>query len=77
MFKKMKLKRAIERSKRQIALLEQRRTRSQAALMEAILQHSSPDDRDADFFNYYTTRIEEERGRMHQLMEELEALDKH
>ena len=76
MFKKFRLKRAIERSKKQIALLEQKRTRSQAALMEAILQQASPDDRDVDFFNYFTTRIEEERGKMHRLMEELEELDK-
>jgi hypothetical protein len=72
MFKKARLKRAIKRSKKQIAQLEQRRTRSQAALMEAILQHTSPDDRDVDFFNYFTTRIDEERGRLRQLMEELE-----
>ena len=77
MFKKWKLKRAIERSKKQITQLEQRRTRSQAALMEAILQHTSPDDRDVDFFNFYTTRIEEERKTLHQLMDELEQLEKH
>lgn len=77
MFKKFRLKRAIERSKKQIALLEQKRTRSQAALMEAILQHTSPDDKDVDFFNYFTTRIEEERGKMHRLMDELEKLSAH
>ncbi|MBP5289295.1 MAG: hypothetical protein J6Z79_05420 [Clostridia bacterium] len=77
MFKKFRLKRAIEQSKKQIAQLEQRRTRSQAALMEAILQHTSPDDRDVDFFNYFTARIEEERDKMHQLMDEMENLGKH
>ncbi len=74
MFKKLKLKRAIEQSKKQIALLEQKRTRSQAALMEAILQHTSPDDQDVDFFNHFSTRIEQERQKMHQLMDELEQL---
>lgn len=76
MFKKIRTKRAIERSKKQIAQLEQRRARSQAALMEAILRHTSPDDRDVDFFNYYTSRIEEEREKMHQLMDEPEKTDK-
>ena len=76
MLKKIRLKRAIERSKKQIAQLEQRRTRSQAALMEAIMQHTSPDDRDVDFFNYYTSRIEEERDKMHQLMDELKKKSK-
>ena len=74
MFKKFRLKREIDRSKKQIALLEQKRTRSQAALMEAILQHTSPDDKDVDYFNHFTSRIDRERAKMHQLMEELEKL---
>ena len=75
MLKKLRLKRAIEKSKNQITLLEQKRTRSQAALVESILQHTSPNDRDVDFFNYFTTRIEEERNKLHQLMEELDQLE--
>ena len=76
MLKKWKLKREIEKCKKQITVLEQRRTRSQAALVEAILQQTSPNDKDADFFNYFTTRIEAERNKLHQLMEELESLQK-
>ncbi len=74
MFKKMKLKKAIEKSKKRIAELEQKRTRSQAALIEAILKHTTPDDGDVDYFNMFTEQIEKERANMHALMKELEEL---
>ena len=74
MFKKLKLKRAIEASKKRIAELEQKRTRSQAALIEAILNHTSPDDGDVDYFNMFTEQIEQERANLHQLQAELKEL---
>ena len=76
MFEKAKLKKAIKKSKERIAEIEQKRTRSQAALVEAILRHTDPDDRDVDFFNHFTTQIEEERGNLHRLMKELEEIEK-
>ncbi|MBO4934887.1 MAG: hypothetical protein J5441_06970 [Clostridia bacterium] len=74
MFKKMKLKKEIENCKKSIAELEQKRTRSQAALVEAILMKTEPKDDDVDFFNKFTEQIEAERNRLHELMKELEAL---
>ena len=74
MFKKAKLKKEIEKSKKQIELLEQKRTRSQAALVEAILLKTTPKDGDVDYFNQFTRQIEEERARLHELMTELESL---
>lgn len=74
MFKKFKLKREIEKSRKTIELFEQKRTRSQAALVEAILTHSEPDDKDVDFFNEFTKKINDERERMHNLIEELKSL---
>ncbi len=76
MFKKMSLKRRIDRCKRNIAHLEQKRSRSQAALVEAILTHSVPNDDDVDFFNRFTDLINSERSNMHILMKELEELNK-
>lgn len=76
MFKKMKLKKEIEQSKQKIAELEQKRARSQAALVEAILLKTEPKDDDVDFFNKFTEQIEEERQHMHELMKELDALNK-
>ncbi len=75
MFEKSKLKKAIKNSKDRIAEIEQKRTRSQAALVEAILRHTEPDDKDVDFFNQFTAQIEEERENLHRLQKELEALE--
>lgn len=75
MFEKMKLKKAINQSKERIADIEQKRTRSQAALVEAILRHTEPDDRDVDFFNQFTAQIDEERANLHRLVQQLEELE--
>ena len=76
MFEKMKLKKAIKVSKERIAEIEQKRTRSQAALVEAILRHTEPDDRDVDFFNQFTAQIDAERENLHQLMKKYDELTK-
>ena len=76
MFEKAKLKKEIEKSKKSIEFLEQKRARSQAALVEAILRHTDPDDSDVDYFNQFTEQIDTERSRMHSLMEQLKALEK-
>ena len=75
MFKKMKLKKEIESCKKRITELEQKRSRSQAALVEAILTHTEPNDKDVDFFNMFTHQIEEVREEMHAKMRELEELE--
>lgn len=69
--KKMKLRREIKRCKRKIELIEQRRSRSQAALVTAILSNTHPDDKDVDYFNQFTQMIDREREKMHALMQEL------
>jgi len=70
-FRKMKLRREIRRCKRKIELIEQRRARSQAALVTAILSNAHPDDRDVDYFNQFTQMIDHEREKMRAYMEEL------
>ena len=76
MFEKSKLKKAIKQSKERIAEIEQKRTRSQAALVEAILRHAEPNDRDVDYFNMFTAEIDKERENLHRLSKELEELEK-
>ncbi len=61
MFEKRKLNKQIKRSKYKIELLEQKRARSQAALVSAILTHTTPDDADVDVFNEITAQIDAER----------------
>ena len=74
MFEKRKLKKAIEQSKQKIEQIEQKRSRSQSALVDAILRHTEPNDQDVDYFNQFTQQIEDERANLHRLMKELEQL---
>lgn len=74
MFKKFKLKKKIRYYKEQIEMLEKKRARSQAALVEAILTHTSPSDEDVDYFNNYTKQINEIRNRMHEMQIEYSKL---
>ena len=74
MLQKSKLKKAINESRKKILVLEQKRTRSQAALVYALLNHTTPNDADIEYFNNYTVQIENERAHMHELMAELDKL---
>lgn len=74
MFRKIKLKKQIRACIREINILEQRRSRSQAALISAILTGTTPADEDVDYFNRYTAQINETRDRLHQLQQEYETL---
>ena len=74
MFQKGKLKKAINASRKKITVLEQKRTCSQAALVYALLNHTTPSDSDIEFFNQFTVQIDNERNHMHELMAELEKL---
>ena len=67
MFEKLTLKRGIKKYKKQIEEIEKKRIRSQAALINAILSNTTPDDTDVDYFNRYTAEIEELRSKMQEL----------
>jgi hypothetical protein len=74
MFLKLKLKKQIRKSKEKIAELEQRRSRSQAALVAALLKNEIPRDEEVDYFNHFSEKIDLEREHLHALTEEYEAL---
>lgn len=74
MFEQIKLKAQIKRCKKRIEEIEQKRSRSQAALIEAIVSKNEPSDADADYFNKYTDQINAERNHLHKLNSKLEAL---
>ena len=76
MFLKIKLRKQIKKSKNIIAVLEQKRARSQAELVSALLKNETPNDEDVDYFNRFSEIIDSERDRMHALMEEYDALKK-
>lgn len=72
--KKSILKKSIKRCKARIEYLERKRSRSQAALMTAILSHTDPNDEDVDYFNRYTALIDQERNDLHNYTVQLEAI---
>lgn len=74
MSKKSDLKRAIADSEREISALEQKRARSQSSLMQAMLTHTKPNPQDEQYFNAFTTLIDNERKHLRSLYAELEAL---
>lgn len=74
MFRKLRLKRQIKQIRKRIEEIERKRARSQAALVEAILTHTTPNDEDVDFFNRFTAQIEEQRNLLHQVQAELDSL---
>ena len=76
MFRKIRLRKQIRQSKKTIAELEQRRSRSQAALVSALLNHTTPNDDDVDYFNLFSEKIDSERNHLHELMAEYESLKK-
>lgn len=68
------LNKKIAQCKASIEELEQKRSRSQAALITAILSNTSPDDEDVEYFNKFTAEIDAQRELMRALIAELESL---
>ncbi len=75
MSKKSQIKRAIGDSEREIAALEQKRGRSQSALMTAMLRGVKPDPADEEYFRVFSTLIDNERENLRHLYAELEVLN--
>ncbi|MFA5341852.1 MAG: hypothetical protein WC332_08750 [Clostridia bacterium] len=74
MFNKLKLRKSIKKSIKQIEELEKRRYRSQSALVEAILKHETPSDEDVEYFNKYTAEIDKLRREIRSMNKEIESL---
>ena len=76
MSKKGDLKRAIANSEREIEALEKKRSRSQSALMNAMLNGTQPDPADTEYFRVFSALIDSERENLRNLMKELAELKK-
>lgn len=74
MSKKTDLKKAIADSLKEIELLERKRTRSQAALVDAIISNQKPREEDIKYFKAYTALIESERENLQRRQAELAKL---
>lgn len=74
MFKKSKLKKKIQKCVAEIEMLESKRSRSQSAIVQAILEQRDPNEDDVKFFNQYTHKIDDVRDMMNKYQRELADL---
>ena len=75
MSRKSDLKKAIAESEKEIEDLEKKRTRSQSALLEAFINHTTPSEKDAEYFRVFTSLIALERENLINLKDELAELE--
>ena len=76
MSKISKLKQAIEDSEREIEALEQKRERSQIAVMRALIAGEKPSPEDSQYFDVFTALIDKERENLRNLYVQLNELKK-
>lgn len=74
MFEKRKLKKEIKKCKKTIEEIEHKRSRSQSALVQAILLQEEPNDADVEWFNKYTGEITNCRNHMIETQKKLDEL---
>ena len=71
---KRKLKKEIKICRQTIEEIERKRSRSQSALVQAVLLQETPDERDVEWFNKYTGEITACRNHMIDLQKKLDSL---
>jgi hypothetical protein len=71
---KQKLKKEIKICRQTIEEIERKRSRSQSALVQAVLLQETPDERDVEWFNKYTGEITACRNHMIDLQKKLDSL---
>ena len=74
MNEKRKLKREIKICRQTIEEIERKRSRSQPALVQAVLLQEEPDENDVEWFNKYTGEITACRNHMIELQKKLNSL---
>lgn len=76
MSRKSELKKEIGDCEREIVAYEQKRERSQTAILRAFLAGTKPSKEDEQYFNLFSNLIDEARERLRGLYAELESLKK-
>jgi hypothetical protein len=74
MSEKSRLKKEIKLCMSTIREIERKRSRSQSALVQAILLQEQPDETDVEWFNKYTGEITACRNHMIELQKKLNSL---
>lgn len=72
MSNKSKITKEIHVLEEEIKLLELKRSRSLASLMESVISRTSPDETDVQFFRTYTAEIDVKREQLQKLSKQLE-----
>ena len=75
MSEKRKLKSEIKKCRLTIEEIERKRSRSQSALVQAILLQEEPNENDVEWFNKYTGEITACRNHMIELHKKLDSLE--
>lgn len=73
MNEKRRLKKEIKRCRLTIEEIERKRSRSQSALVQAILLQEEPNEMDVEWFNKYTGEIAACRNHMIELQKKLDS----
>lgn len=74
MNEKRRLRKEIKRCRLTIEEIERKRSRSQSALVQAILLQEEPNEMDVEWFNKYTGEITACRNHMIELQKKLDSL---
>lgn len=74
MFQKNKIAKQMHIVEQEIRILEIKRSRSQAALIEALISHVEPNETDVQYFRAFTAEIEVKREQLQKLLKQLESL---
>lgn len=73
MSNKNKILKEIHVLEEEIKLLELKRSRSLASLMESVISRTTPDETDVQFFRTFTAEIDVKREQLQKLSRQLEA----
>ena len=73
MFEQKKYQQEIKRCRATIEEIERKRSRSQSALVQAILLQEEPNEADVEWFNKYTGEISAGRNHMAEMQKKLDA----
>lgn len=73
MFEKRKYEKEIKKCRQTIEEIERKRSRSQSALVQAILLQEEPNEADVEWFNKYTGEITACRNHMTETQKKLDA----
>jgi hypothetical protein len=74
MFEKRKLKKEIKKCRATIEEIERKRSRSQSALVQAVLLQEEPNEADSEWFNKYTGEITAVRNHMIESQKKLDTI---